>query len=240
MKPVIRKQKSLAIIYDAGVMDEPGVEIFSVDFWKSRQAMNGEAQGRGSAWFIDAPFGGVVLRHYLRGGWVARVSRGRYFFSTVERSRPFREFKLLALMYEQGLPVPQPVAALCEHRGITSSGALMTLRVPAARTLVEFFPGNSGEPETSPEFWQGIGRTIRRFHDAGVWHADLNARNILLDEDKSAVLIDFDKARFSSGRAVNGRGNMKRLKRSFAKLWPNDAANELQPAWQQIMAGYDG
>lgn len=240
MKPVIHKQKSRAIIYDASLMDQPGVEIFSVDFWKSRQALSGEAQGRGSAWFIDAPFGPVVLRHYLRGGWVAKVSRGRYFFTTVERSRPFREFAVLSSLSQLGLPVPRPVAAICEHHGITSGGAIMTVRVPSAQTLVEFFAGNSSASEASAGFWQGIGKTIRRFHDAGVWHADLNARNILLDEDKNAVLIDFDKARLSPGRAVNGQGNMKRLKRSFAKLWPKNALEGLQPVWQQVMAGYDG
>jgi 3-deoxy-D-manno-octulosonic acid kinase len=240
MKPVVHKQKSLAIIYDASAMDQPGPEVFSVDFWKSRHALSGEAQGRGSAWFIDASFGPVVLRHYLRGGWVAKISRGRYFFTTIERSRPFREYAVLVSLYEKGLPVPRPVAALCEHRGLTSSGAIMTERVSSARTLVEFFAGNSSGAEPSAGFWEGIGKTIRRFHDAGVWHADLNARNILLDADNNAVLIDFDKARFSSGRAVNGQGNMRRLKRSFVKLWPRDDPQGLQSVWQQIMAGYDG
>ena len=47
MQTVIHKEKSLAIAYDAGVMDTPGAEYFSVEFWKTRQALNGEALGRG-------------------------------------------------------------------------------------------------------------------------------------------------------------------------------------------------
>ena len=81
MQAVIHKQNSLAIVYDADLMNVPGSEIFSVDYWKARQALAGEAVGRGSAWFIDAPFGPVVLRKYLRGGWVAKISRQSYFFT---------------------------------------------------------------------------------------------------------------------------------------------------------------
>ena len=74
MKPVIYKEKSLAIAYDASLMDAPGVDFFSVDFWNSRQALIGEAVGRGSVWFINTPDGPAVLRQYLRGGWVAKFN----------------------------------------------------------------------------------------------------------------------------------------------------------------------
>jgi len=75
MQPVIQKGKSFALIHDAGVIDAATVDYFSVDYWKASNALVGEAVGRGSAWFIDAPFGPVVLRQFLRGGWVARISR---------------------------------------------------------------------------------------------------------------------------------------------------------------------
>jgi len=79
MKPVVHKKQSLAIVYDASRMGLPGAEYFNAEYWASRNALRGQAIGRGSAWFIDAPFGPVVLRRYLRGGWVAKVSRERYF-----------------------------------------------------------------------------------------------------------------------------------------------------------------
>ena len=236
MQTVIHKQKSLAIAYDAGIMDAPGAEYFSVDFWKPRQALIGQAVGRGSAWFIDTPSGPVVLRQYLRGGWVARFSRQSYFFSTVERSRPFREFHLLAALYAQGLPVPRPVAALCEHHGIISTGAIMTGRISSAKTLADVFTGSV----PAEDLWKRIGKCIRRFHDAGVWHADLNARNILLDAGLQVFLIDFDQARFTPGKAVSGQGNLNRLKRSLTKLWPTEELSALQPAWIQLETGYHG
>ena len=239
MQHVIHTEKSLAIAYDASLMVAPGVDYFSVDYWKSHQAVVGEAVGRGSAWFIEAPFGPVVLREFLRGGWVAKLSRQSYFFTTVARSRPFREYHLLAVLHEQGLPVPRPVAALCKHHGIVSSGALMTARIASVQTLADMLPGNPGGANPQADLWENIGKCIRRFHDAGVWHADLNARNILLDDGLKVYLIDFDRARFTPGKVVNGEGNLNRLKRSLTKLWPADELSSLQPAWSQLKAAYD-
>ena len=61
MKHAIYKDNSWAVAYDASLMDAPGVDDFSVDYWRSRQALTGEAIGRGSAWFIDTPGGPVVV-----------------------------------------------------------------------------------------------------------------------------------------------------------------------------------
>lgn len=230
----------MAIVYDASLLDEPDVKWFSVDFWRSRQALTGEAVGRGSAWYINAPFGSVVLRQYLRGGWAAKLSRQSYFFSRVSRSRPFREFHLLTALYEQGLPVPKPVAALCEFRGLISSGALLTACIPSAQTLADVLASQSDDPNSRADIWERVGKCIRQFHDAGVWHADLNARNILLDAGFRVFLIDFDKARFTPGEKVDGEGNLTRLKRSLVKLWPAETQSTLQQVWTKLETGYHG
>lgn len=240
MKPVIHKQRSLAVAYDAGLVDVPEVEFFSAEVWESRRALVGHALGRGNAWFIDAPFGPAVLRQYYRGGWVAAISRERYFFTTVSRSRSFREFHLLAALYKKGLPVPRPVAALCEHRGVLSTGAIMTMRIASSHTLADILPGNPDGPDLTPADWNGVGKCIRQFHDCGVWHADLNARNILIDDDLQVFLIDFDRSHFSPGKAVNGKRNLERLKRSLTKLWPKHTLSMMPAAWDDLRRGYHG
>lgn len=234
MKHEVHKEESWSVIYDACLMDLPGPGFFSVDFWRSRQALTGEAVGRGSAWFIEIP-GPVVLRHYLRGGWAAKFSRQRYFFTGVSRSRPFREYRLLSDLFTLGLPVPRPVAALCQHRGLTSGGAIMTARIDSSNTLADHLTGD-GLVEGD---WVNVGRCIRRFHDAGLWHADLNARNILLDAELQVFLIDFDRARYRPGKPVNGEGNLKRLKRSLIKLWPGRNLSALHSVWTKLEAGYN-
>jgi len=238
MKAVVEKGKSRAIIYDASIMDGVDAAYFSVDYWKRKDAIAGEAVGRGSAWFIDAPFGPVVMRKFLRGGWVAKLSRQSYFYSGVERSRPFKEFRVLVKLTELGLPVPRPVAAICEHRGLVSSGALITARIPDVTTLADLIIGNKVDPDSLVTLWERIGACIRQFHDAGVWHADLNARNILLDDQLQVFLIDFDRAKFSPDNAVDGAGNLNRLKRSLAKFWPADGVPDMQASWTLLEAGY--
>jgi len=238
MKPVVHLSKSTAITYDAQFMDAPAARYFSVDFWKSKNAVSGEAVGRGSAWFIDTPQGPVVLRRYLRGGWVALLSHHSYLFTTVARSRPFREFHILAALHQRGLPVPQPVAALCRHRGVISSGAIVTVRISSARTLADLLPEGIDSLCIGLDLWASVGQCVRRFHDAGVWHADLNARNLLLDDECRVFLIDFDRARYTPGRPVRGEGNLKRLKRSLVKLWPVARLSELKSAWARIEAAY--
>jgi 3-deoxy-D-manno-octulosonic acid kinase len=240
MKPAIQIKKSMAIVYDANLMDAPGADYFSVDFWDSQQALVGEATGRGSAWFIDSPVGPVVLRQYLRGGWVAAFNRQSYFFTSVLRSRPLREFRLLSALYELGLPVPRPIAALCEHHGFISTGKIITARILSAQTLADTLPGKSRNSDVSDDLWRNVGKCIRRFHDAGVWHADLNARNILLDAESQVFLIDFDRARFRPGTTVKGEGNLSRLKRSLAKFWPAEDQDAMRSAWMQLKAGYYG
>ncbi len=235
MEHEIHKEDTWAVAYDASLVDAPGVEFFDAEYWRSRRALEGQAVGRGSAWFIQAPFGPVVLRRYLRGGWAAALSREHYVFTGVSTSRPFREYHLLAAMHALELPVPRPVAALCEHRGMLSKGALMTERLPDTAPLADLLAGSFPGQES----WAAIGACIRRFHDTGIWHADLNARNILLDGDSRVFLIDFDRARFSPGEAVDGKGNLNRLKRSLTKLWPRSQSAAVDEAWEDLMAGYD-
>jgi 3-deoxy-D-manno-octulosonic acid kinase len=233
MKPVTINNESQAIVYDAEVLS--GVEdgLFDPCHWVNQGALVGTAPGRGTTQFIDTPFGPAVLRRYLRGGWAAHLSRDRYLYAGSERSRPFREFHLLADMRAAGLRVPAPIAALCDHSGIFYRGALITKQIQPASVLAD-------QLGASDLNWSRLGRELREFHDAGMDHADLNARNILLhDGDSTAWLLDFDRSSFSPGSAVDGRSNLARFRRSLQKLWPAGAP-PLESCWQALLGGYHG
>ena len=175
------------------------------------------------------------MRQYLRGGLAAKVSQRHYFYTKVSRSRPFREFYLLADLHEIGLPVPRPLAAICEFHGLRSSGAILMEAIPSSVTLADMLSADRSSMERT---WHAVGHCIRQFHNAGVWHADLNARNILVDNENRVFLIDFDRARHMRGKRVRAGGNLKRLKRSLVKLWPPAENPKLEPAWEHLMAGY--
>ena len=88
------------------------------------------------------------------------------------------------------------------------------------------------------EQWQAIGRCIKRFHQQGIYHADLNAHNILL-RDAEVFLIDFDKGeQRPAGRWC--QANLKRLLRSLTKLanqYPCFAFNS--DDWQILVDAYE-
>ena len=111
----ITKDSSL-IVYDADRLVEPDCRLFDPEYWQEQGGLAGEAIGRGSAWFLDTPFGSAVLREYLRGGLVARISRDRYFFTGWEKTRPVAEFRILEQLSGEGLPVPEPIAGLVRRR----------------------------------------------------------------------------------------------------------------------------
>lgn len=236
MKPVTVHVENAVIVYDADALPaglttpEALPRLFDADWWSAQGAVTGDAPGRGSALFLATEVGEAVLRRYLRGGMVAKVSHDRYVFRGVEASRPFREFDVLARMADDGLPVPEPLAAVCQREGLFYRAALLTRRIAPARALPEHF--------TNPDFdWRRLGVELRRLFDAGMRHADLNARNLLVHDDTNAAwVIDLDASRYDPGRPAGGERQLARLHRSLEKLWPDDAPS-LDACWGALVAG---
>ncbi len=177
--------------------------------WYGERARPVDAGGRQSAWFVHADGWQGVLRRYRRGGLAARVSRDAYLWQGEARTRSFREFRLLALLRERGLNVPAPLAAAYWRHGAVYRAAILVERIPHARPLAHLLD----EP-----VWEAAAGAIAAMHRQGVWHADLNAFNILLDDLGRAWLIDFDRGTAGgvSGRAR--RANLARLRRSLEKV----------------------
>lgn len=235
MKAHTHQQDSLVIVYDADCIDHPGVHLFDPDFWEQQGAVSGEAIGRGRVMFLETEFGPAVLRQYLRGGLPARFSRDRYLFSGFESSRPMLEFHLLEKVSAAGLPVPEPLAAMCLREDRYYTGWLMTRRLINVEPLVEVI----GKRSEDPGFWRDVGSCIRRFHDFGLDHADLNARNILVGENGSVHLVDLDRSRLRKNDHRAFRGNLKRLHRSLRKLWPKPLHGSLGSCWSSLLEGYE-
>ena len=87
--------------------------------------------------------------------------------------------------------------------------------------------------------WFEVGRVVRRFHEAGVVHADLNARNILLDDDGRLHVLDFDRATVAPRSRRRFRANLERLHRSLVKVWPAEQAATLEACWRRVREGYE-
>ena len=168
--------------------------------------------GRGQAQRLELQGRDVVLRHYRRGGLVARFNPDRYRRTAARSSRAMQEFSLLRAMHAQGLPVPVPVAARQVVRGRHYTADIIVAMIPGTRNVVQRLL----EDALTVEEWQAIGRAIRRLHDAQVYHSDLNAHNILLDEAGKAWIVDFDKCQPRGGEDWK-KLNLQRLQRSLRK-----------------------
>lgn len=175
----------------------------------------------------------LVLREYRRGGLMAKISRNTYIFTGESAVRSFAEFRLLDHLVGMGLPVPRPVAA--SYRKTTPvnyQAALIIERLEEATPLADLIAS------LDDRAWQVLGGTIRRFHDAGVRHADLNCFNVLV-RGGEFFLIDFDKGRIMEASSSTRwkDANLNRFARSLRKV--AGAAAQVR-VWEPFMHGYNG
>ena len=224
-----------AMLYDSSRAGNAVPSWLNPYWWRERGAVTAATEGRGSAALIEADGRSLVLRHYRRGGLIARLSADRYWWRSAEGTRSFREWHLLYHLYRAGLPVPMPVAAGYERTGRTYTADLLVQRIPGVRSLAAAI--RSGPVPLAT--WVAIGRWLRYFHMRGVCHADLNAHNILLGTSQDEVwLIDFDRG---SLRAQGwwSDANLVRLHRSLLKLSANlDVEHFTTADWQVLLDSY--
>lgn len=247
-----------AMLFDPAAVAAPSADLLRPHSYEGDPAGVSGRGGRGAVWYVRGPFGEGVLRHYRRGGAVARVNRDLYLFHGEARTRPFREFVLLQALHARGLPVPRPFAAGYTRLGAFYRADILIQRIADAETLAE----RLHRGPLSAALWWRIGETLARFHAEGAFHADLNAHNVLLgagaahggehggpDFASSAVvpevrhgqtsiwLIDFDRG----GLRARGRwceANLQRLCRSLRKLAAaHDRAFDVA-GWGELLLGY--
>ena len=224
------------ILADDGIPVDWSPEHFRPDFWRADGCIVEDLPGgRGTISFVHTGREEWALRHYRRGGMVARVFEDHYLWLGRSRTRSFREWRLLTRLFEHGLPVPRPIAASYRRLGAAYTADLITLRIPGARPLSQHL-AEAALPERG---WRRLGACVRRFHDAGVCHADLTAHNLLLDHTGHPWMLDFDRGQIRRGTAWR-KSNLDRLLRSLNKVSIEDAAVQFAPGnWDMFMAGYD-
>jgi 3-deoxy-D-manno-octulosonic acid kinase len=222
-----------AVLCNAAAGVEATVAWFEPRFWIARGAVQGVLPGRGQSTVFEHGGRRFVLRHYRRGGLVARVNADRFLWTSENRARPVREISLTLKLHAAGLPVPLPVAVRYEREGWSYRADLITEFLPDTRSLAASLDaGEVGLPT-----WAAMGRCIRRFHDHGLCHADLNAHNILLRDDE-VLLVDFDRC----SRRPPGLwrdANLARLRRSLDKLEDTRVQRRFDEAqWHCLLAAY--
>lgn len=234
MKPTQIDTERSHILYDADAVGQVDDAFFETRHWEANGQLLGSAPGRGTTVFVQHGDRVFALRHYHRGGLPARISRDRYIWHGLEKSRPWREWALQVELYRRGLPVPRPIAVRVVRQGISYTADIVTEAIDA-RPLADCLC----EKRLPAVQLEKLGAWLRRFHLEEVYHADLNARNILLDDEGKVYLIDFDRSELRRGDEGWRSANMERLHRSlmkFRRMEKNFAFDDED--WKAVMRGY--
>lgn len=178
----------------------------------------------------------ALVRHYRRGGAMARWLGDRYWFTAADRTRCFAEFRLLEQLQRKDLPAPRPLAARFQRSGPWYRADLAMQELPGVESLHVWLGRLTGAQ--ADLVGRRVGTTIGRFHQAGIWHADLNAHNVLLDAERVVWLVDFDRGEFRVPRRMWQQANLHRLRRSLKKLGHARRPGFEQDFWKPLLAAH--
>jgi len=165
----------------------------------------------------------MVIKHYEHGGLFRKITRDAFFGNP----RPFRELEILDQAHQRGVPVPEVIFARTERIfGPFYRGEISYKEIPDSTNLLEYLNRISEMPveEKIAQKKKIIGplaEAIKKMHCSGIYHGDLNIRNILLQNGIEGIriyLIDFDYSKIKDKLALRERiKNLARLNRSCEK-----------------------
>jgi len=161
----------------------------------------------------------VVLRRYQHGGLFGGLTGALY----LGPSRALDELHVTARAEALGAPVPHVLClALWPAAGPFWSALIGTREERAARDLLEALLG-ANDARARRELLREVGAAVRKLHDAGVDHRDLQLHNILVAEEagrRRIVVVDLDRAVYHARGMLSSRlraRNLGRLTRSAVK-----------------------
>lgn len=213
------------------------------------------AQGRGTSYFFrpnalpDKKRDDWVLRHYYRGGLMGKINHDTFLWQPIRQTRAYRELALLEHLEQLKLPAPRPVAGRVSYRGCCYCADIITTTLKDCQTLTDYLVEEQGlhkknntRKKTAFPIWKALGKLLARFHRHHIFHADLNANNILINAQHDIYLIDFDKGKVmpDSGGKAWQQNNLQRLLRSLHKEQDNNSTIQfnVDHDWHELIEAY--
>ena len=160
----------------------------------------------------------VLLRRYRHGGTLACFT-GTLFLGP---SRALKELDVTARAELSGAPVPHGLCLVLWPVFGPFWSALIGTRMESQAGDLLVTLARIEDSEGRCQLLAEVGRAVRKLHDSGVDHPDLQLRNILVtrQEQRRVVVVDLDRARFYPwGTMPTARRarNLGRLARSALK-----------------------
>lgn len=203
----------------------------------------GAFQGRGSLRSVELSNGETALvRPYRHGGLLRHFLRGIFF---TWPPRPFRELAITEEVRRRGIPTVEVFAA-CVRRiwGPFYRGWLVTRQLQGGQDLWTALQGGGVRDIGAKKVFDAVAASLRDLHREGIYHRDLNLKNILMRRELDGVkgyIIDFDRALLFLGEVppALARRNLQRLRRSALKLDPKREHISTHD-WKRFVESYDG
>jgi 3-deoxy-D-manno-octulosonic-acid transferase len=211
--------------------------LFDPQWWLAQGDSQALGAGRGHIHRVGDTRGRYLLRHYYRGGLMARLSRDLFLARPTARTRAMAEYTLLSQLRARGLAVPRPCAARHVRHGLGYRADILVALIPDATDVAQLLHDTRALMQRE---WQALGQAVRSLHDEQVYHSDLNCHNLMLDHAGKAWIVDFDKCGFRGGDDWKA-DNLARLLRSLRKELRLDGNFRWdEGAWQEFLEGYQG
>lgn len=147
--------------------------------------------GRATAYVLRAETQPWLIRHYFRGGSIARVLHDRYF-AVGDRAR--HELSVSTAARAAGIPTPEVVAGVTYRAGLFSRYDIAFEYLEGARDLAAVLFGG-GTPADADVIKATT--LINIMMERGLVHADLNLKNVLIASQR-AYIIDLDRCRLAA------------------------------------------
>jgi tRNA A-37 threonylcarbamoyl transferase component Bud32 len=199
-------------------------------------------QGRGELRTLRLRNHDTALVRCYRHGGLFRNLLGESFFTWPPR--PFRELAITEEVRRRGIPTVEVYAACVKRTwGPFYRGWLVTRHLTDSRDLWEAIRDGFIRNIGIKKILAAVAQSLRGLHREGVYHRDLNLKNILVrresDQHVRAYIIDFDRAALFLGEVPMTlvQKNLYRLLRSANKL---DSQKEYfsDDDWESFVKSY--
>jgi 3-deoxy-D-manno-octulosonic acid kinase len=193
--------------------------------------------GRGSSYSVRGPGDShFVVRHYHRGGAVARVLRDRYVRAGA--TRPEREMLASVAARARGVRTPAVAAYAIYTSGLFYRADIVTIEVPRAHDLAYALFEAPLNAQQRIDACAAAGHLMREIADSGLLHPDANIKNVLLQDDPHGVrgwILDLDGCRVVERTTPGQRQRMiARFGRSLAK-WERRTGKMLSAEERRVL-----
>ena len=219
------------IIIDSSLGFDMDKFVFIVDeLLKQELDADRALLGRGRVAIFDVPdVGRIVLRQYLRGGWLRKFVT-ETFFNSNSYPRPVAELHALQYLHEKGVNVPCPMGVLLRRKffGLFYKGFIATRLIEGTENLLNLLKSDELNEREKQYLALLAGQEAGKMLKLRVFHPDLHIGNVLVQigersEGENTVvnakawLIDFDKA------IVFARDKIKEYQKKTIARWTRSA-----------------